>query len=342
MVFVGDSLTDGAAWTGWVMSTLSAHGHPGLMMHDAAVAGNKIGMLTARFAGDVLALKPDLVVMHIGTNDNLVPGAYRDELEALVRSVRKTGARMLLMTPPLVRDPAKDVLVCAYGAVVRELATRHQCLFVDLHATFEAARKAGTEVLGPDGVHHTIDGWRTMGRSVLDALGCRAPMIEKVPLQPGALTDWWIGPAIPWKAGSPHPALPATAGGFDPCAAGWRKYDREAEMRNTTWWQVSWMERGGVMPMGQHAVKGVTGAASKDHGAFALAVVTAKVDIRTIMRVGGSPGQAVWLNGERVWDGKNNHGYHPDADRFEVGLRRGGNNILVFSNWLSHVALDGV
>ena len=342
IVFVGDSLTDGSAWTGWVISTLVANGYPDLVMHDAAVAGNRVGQVKARLANDVLALKPDLVILHIGTNDRIPVEEYRRDLEEIVQQIRRMGARMLLMTPPLVLDPARDAQVQEYGGVVRDLATRHQCQFVDLHAAFEVAQKAGKEVLGPDGIHHRIDGWRTMGGSVLAALGCVAPMIEKVSLYPRSLTEWYIGPAIAWKGGDPHPAPPVIQAGFDPVRAGWRQFDRAAEIAATSWWQMSWMERGGVMPMGQDAVEGVTGAASRERGAFALAIVKADRDAETILHVGGSMGYAVWLNGTQVWDGKGNHGYHPDADRFPVRLHLGENHILVFSNWLFHVSLGEI
>lgn len=339
IVFVGDSLTDGAAWTGWVMSTLVANGYPDLVMHDAAVAGNKIGMVRARFTNDVLSLKPDLVVLGIGTNDKLSAEEYRSDLESLVIAVRSRGARMLLMAPPLVRDAAKEAYVRSYGEVARELAAKHGCGFADLHAAFEAAQEAGSELLGPDGVHHRIDGWRTMGRSVLDALGCHVPMVEQVALAPRALTEWYIGPAVPWKLGQPHPPLPELRAGFDPVSAKWRKFDRTAEIARTSWWQVSWLERGGIMPMGQDAVAGSPGAASRESGAFSLAIVPCDRETRTTLHVGGAMGYAVWLNGELVWDGKTNHGYHPDADRFPVTLRAGENQILVFSNWLFYVAL---
>ncbi|MEI7435217.1 MAG: GDSL-type esterase/lipase family protein [bacterium] len=342
VVFVGDSLTDGSAWTSWVMSTLAANGYPELVMHDAAVAGNRIGFLKARFTNDVLALKPDLVILHIGTNDRIPASEYRRDLEDMVKQLRQASIRMLLMTPPLVRDPAKDSQVREYCAVVRELAAQYQCVFVDLHTAFENAQKAGKEVLGPDGVHHKIDGWRTMGRSVLDALGCHAPMIEKVPLYPQALTEWFIAPAVAWKSGEPHPPLPEIKTGFNPLAAGWRKFDRAAEIEKTSWWQKSWLERGGIMPMGQEVVKDKPGCAARDAGAFALAIVNSGSEVRATMHVGGSMGYAVWVNGELVWDGKYNHGYHPDADRFQVTLRRGANTVLVFSNWLFYISLGEI
>ena len=115
--------------------------------------------------------------------------------------------------------------------------------------------------------------------------------------------------------------------------------DRAVEIAQTSWWQRSWLERGGVMPLGQEAVAGKPGSPGKGVGAFALATVHSDKETETILHLGGSTGYAVWWNGELVWQCKALHGYHPDADRVVVKLRKGENQILVFSNWLFYVAI---
>jgi hypothetical protein len=106
-----------------------------------------------------------------------------------------------------------------------------------------------------------------------------------------------------------------------------------------TAWQRSWLERGGVMPMGQNMVKERPGASSKDSGSFSLATVRSDAEARVLLRLGGSTGHVVWVSGERVWEGKEYQGYHPDADRVWVTLRKGDNQVLVFSNWLFYVSV---
>lgn len=359
IVFTGDSLTDGSAWPDWVVETLQVHGYPNLVMHNAGVAGDDSTRLRARYAADVLALKPDLVVFNIGTNDRVPPEQYRANLEEMVKRTRESGSRMVLMVPPAVRDPQRNARMRPYNDVVRELAKRYDCVLADTHTAFEQAAGAGKEMWGPDGVHHQIDGWRTMARCVLDALGCKAPLIEKTSLYPGSLMEWFISPPIAWKPApsamqwltkppdfdpvacrpGEYPPLPEIHEGFDPLAAGWRKFDREAEIRKTSWWQRCWLERGGVMPMGQEVVKGRPGCASGEAGAFALAIVRMDGETKTTMHVGGSFPYAVWLNGKLVWNGSFLHGYHPDADRFPVTLRKGENHVVAFTNWLVHVSL---
>lgn len=310
IVFVGDSLTDGSAWTDWVAATLRAHGHPQLRMFDAGVAGNKIGQVKARYAADVLAHNPDLVVLTIGTNDTQPADGYRADLEAILR---QTKAKMVLGAPPLVRDPKKNAHLQTYRDVMRELAGKYGCEFVDFGASFRDGD------LGPDGIHHTIEGWRRLGRGVLDALGCRAEMLEQVSLYPGTVTGWKISAPLPWKTGQPYPPLPEA----------WTDY----RPHTPSWWQASWLARGAVMPLGNDA-------ASTTTGAYGLAIVKADKETTTTLRVGGAVPYAVWLNGQLVWECKASHGYHPDSDRFPVTLRPGQNRIVAFGTWMFHVALD--
>ena len=42
IMFVGDSLTDGSAWTDWVIATLQANGDPDVVKFDAGVAGDNV------------------------------------------------------------------------------------------------------------------------------------------------------------------------------------------------------------------------------------------------------------------------------------------------------------
>ena len=335
LVFVGDSLTDGSAWCDWVWETLKAKGHPKLMMHNAGVAGDTAAKVKARCAADVVALKPDLVVLNIGTNDILrkTPLAdYRRDVDDAVRAIRAGGARVLLSTPPALRDPKLQEQQGPMADALRAIAQEQGCAFLDLHAPFVASAAGGKEPWGPGGVHHSMDGWRTMAREVLNALGCAAPMIEQTTMYPGALTEWYVGPVVPWKAGTAYPPLPELPTPFNAAEAGWAKFDREDTLKKTSWWQISWVARGGIMPCGPLA-------ASREGGAFSLATVRVEAATRTTLHVGGSPPYAVWLNGALVFDGKDLHGYHPDADRFPVTLQAGDNRLLVFTTWLFYVSL---
>jgi len=361
IVFTGNSLTDGSAWCDWVVETLRAEGHPDLVHFNAGVAGNSTARLKARYHKDVLGVKPDLVVINIGSRDRRPAEDYRRDMGDMVRDTLATGARVVLMTPAPLRDPAENELTVTYSAVVRELVAQPGCVFADTHASFADGRAKGKEMWGPDGVHHTIDGWRAMARCVLDALGCHAAVVERTPVYYRALTEWFVSPPVAWKPGEPvvlanmpedydplaagmgdFPAPPEIPAGFDPLANGWRRFDREAEIAKTSWWQRSWLERGGVMPMGQDVSKEKPGAQARGQGAWSLAIVTSDEEKTVTMHVGGSLPYAVWLNGQPVWKGNFLHGYHPSADRIRVRLRKGENHILTFTNWLFYVSIGEI
>ena len=362
IVFCGNSLTDGSAWCDWVIETLQANGYPNLILYNAGVAGNDTTKLKARYQKDVLSVKPDLVVVNIGTVDNKPPEDYFRDLGELVAATRKTGAKMILMTPAPIRNTTNATYrSVVYTPVIRELAKQYDCLVADTIAAFTAGTAAGKEMWGPDGIHHKIDGWRALARITLDALGCHAPIIEKTSLYHKAITDWYIGPVLAWSNAAPvvlknmpedydpiaagkgaYPPLPDLPAGFDPLKAGWRKFDRAAEIAQTSWWQKSWLERGGVMPMGQLVVPDKPGAPSRNSGAYSLAIVNSDKETQTTLHVGGSPPYAVWLNGKMVWNGNFLHGYHPSADRVTVTLRKGENQILVFTNWLFYISLGEI
>ena len=73
---------------------------------NAGVGGNRTTALLSRVDRDVVARKPTLVVVMVGTNDRLNSGgfvsasAYRKNVETLVDRIRKGGAKVLLVTPP--------------------------------------------------------------------------------------------------------------------------------------------------------------------------------------------------------------------------------------------------
>ena len=362
IAFCGNSLTDGSAWCDWVKETLQANGYPNLTLFNAGVAGNDTTKLKARYEKDVLGVKPDLVVVNIGTVDNKPPEDYRRDLGAIIAATRRTGAKMVLMTPAPIRNTSNTTYrSVVYAPVVRELAQEYGCAVVDTQALFDEGLAAGKEMWGPDGIHHKIEAWRAMARSVLAALGCQAPLIEKTSLYYNAITNWYIGPAIAWSNAAPvvlknmpedydpiasgkgaYPPPPEIPTGFDPQQAGWRKFDRDAEIAATSWWQKSWLERGGVMPLGQAVLKERPGAPSRDAGAYSLAIVHSDTETQTTMHVGGSPPYAVWLNGKMVWNGNFLHGYNPSSDRITVALRKGENHILVFTNWLFYISLGEI
>ena len=82
-------------------------------------------------------------------------------------------------------------------------------------------------------------------------------------MYPGSLVDWYIGPQVSYNPQSPL-TPPKFAADFHPAKAGWHRFDRAAELPKASCWQKSWLERGGVMPLGG----GHEDFPSRGHGRF--------------------------------------------------------------------------
>lgn len=162
---------------------------------NAGVPGNTTEQARARLQKDVLDRKPSLVVVQFGINDSAVqvnadPPAkgpavalekYQDNLREIVRAVRKSGARVILMTPNSMRWTPKflafygkppykpddpdgfNVLLKDYAEAVRKLAREEKVPLADVYAAFEAhGKKEGKSVheLLTDGMHPNGKGHR--------------------------------------------------------------------------------------------------------------------------------------------------------------------------------------
>ena len=334
IVFVGDSLTDGAAWPDWVVRTLNVNGRPDVTFANAGICGDTIALVKARYATDVLALKPDVVVMCIGVNDVIRKDPRERcmaDMDEVLGGIRASGARVLLLTPPALGKPEYNAELMARKPLLKQLASRHGCTLGDLHELFEQSIRAGKRLLGGDGIHHEIDGWRTMGRCTLDGLGCNAPMIEEVIPYPGSVTDWFISPPVPWAPDQVVPAADPTAVS-DPVKAGWRRFDRIALRKSVVWHDAIMLDQGGVMPLGSPATP-------RGSGTWAATTLHSPTGCEARLLVGGSSPLLIWLNGEQVWDGRTAHGFHPNADRVTIRLKKGANQIAAFSTWLFHVSI---
>jgi len=162
---------------------------------NAGVGGNTTVRAKARFARDVLARRPDLVIIQFGINDSAVdvwkkPPAtrprvaidrYTKNLEFFIRALRERNARVILMTPnPLCwtdklkamygkppYDPSDpdgfNVLLRKYAEALRCVARRQKVPFIDIYAAFKAYEKAkghSMDELLLDGMHPNEKGHR--------------------------------------------------------------------------------------------------------------------------------------------------------------------------------------
>lgn len=172
---------------------------------NAGVGGNTTTDAIARFDKDVLARKPDLVIMQFGLNDAAVDvwkdpndttprvalAAYRDNLRKMIGELKQKRIRVILMTPnPMCwtakmrelygrspYDPADpqgfDVLVKGYASAAREIAKEQAVTLVDVHADYQRHfhdPQRSVAALVPDGVHPNDQGHAIVAELLIPAI----------------------------------------------------------------------------------------------------------------------------------------------------------------------------
>lgn len=203
LVFIGDSITDAGRAQPVGEGLFEAHGKGyvslvnGLLgaccperrirVVNMGCSGHTVRDLKNRWERDVLNLKPDWVAIMIGTNDvwrqfdmPLVPEShvglpeYQKTLDELVAATLPKVRGIVLLTPFFI-EPAKTdamrAMMDRYGAVVRKLARKHQTLFVDTQAAFDAVLKhTPSAAIAWDRVHPNTVGHLVLAKAFLGAV----------------------------------------------------------------------------------------------------------------------------------------------------------------------------
>jgi lysophospholipase L1-like esterase len=144
----------------------------------AGVGGNKVYDLYLRIDSDVLAKKPDIVVIYIGINDvwhkkSLGTGTDADKFEAFYRGIIKKlqahSIKILLCTPSVIGEKPNctnplDGELNQYSFLIKKIAKDFQLPVCDLRTAFlhyeEQYNTSLLEkgVLTTDGVHLNNEG----------------------------------------------------------------------------------------------------------------------------------------------------------------------------------------
>ncbi len=324
ILFYGDSLTDGSSYPDYVINTLNRE-FPvaGFEIINAGICGNTAADLVRRLQTDVMALHPDLVIISVGQNDLSQKRKiedFRADISSLVETLQNAGIRVMLVLPSPRGDPESDKRFLDYLTVLRDASAHYKAPIADAHTLFIEWAKTGREVLHEDGIHHGPDGFECMARAVLNAfLLENAEMDMAVQPWPGLLTEWQTSAPVE-KGGEYSPAK----------AANWTPYDPASLMKKQEWYNSPFPARGAWMPFKDSN----TGEAAYGR-TFYDATAAGPVELR----IGGSTNpQMVWLNGELVWKG-GARGYHPDAARTTVKMKKGRNEIVVVSNFMVFIGI---
>ena len=195
IVFLGDSITQqGAGEKGYVTlfrKAIETHRpDSGIKVIGAGIGGNKVPNLEERLDRDVLAHKPNVVVIYIGINDvwHSTRGngtdidRYESGLRSLIKRCNDAAARVILATPSVIGEKADgsnelDTMLEQYSAASRKVAESTGTTLLDLRAAFinhlvsynVAAESKG--ILTTDGVHLNDEGNRFVAVRMLEAVG---------------------------------------------------------------------------------------------------------------------------------------------------------------------------
>ncbi|HAH59291.1 MAG TPA: G-D-S-L family lipolytic protein, partial [Bacteroidales bacterium] len=154
VIFFGDSITQmGAEPGGYIdlmrsmLKVKNADGRFELM--GSGIGGNKVYDLYQRLEKDVLAKKPDIVVVLVGVNDvlnktwgkDVDAGKFELFYQAMIRKIKASGAEVVLCTPAVIGEKTDfsnhfDEDLNKYATIVLSLAKEEKCTLVDLRSIF--------------------------------------------------------------------------------------------------------------------------------------------------------------------------------------------------------------
>jgi lysophospholipase L1-like esterase len=180
-VFLGDSITRGAtvnpAWgsvTEWSWFHRLLDDTEGVVRYGGMVAEN--GMTTSWMAGqayNALALGPDILIVHGGTNDvsgEVDPAYVVGNLQRIKAAADAMGVPMAVCTLPPRANPTADARVIAVNAAIREWAALEGVVLLDTGETLRDPLGGWRAGYTYDGLHPNPNAAVLMARVAAEAL----------------------------------------------------------------------------------------------------------------------------------------------------------------------------
>ena len=219
-VALGDSITEGLCdvsrapsgqYRGWadrlaLMLSSAGPKRGSFRYANLAIRSSRIRDVVSRQLPAALDLRPDLVSVLIGANDLVKQGAnparLSAEVEQVVRTLRATGADVLLATPFLPHRRAARIFArrfARYNSELRRVARETGSLLLDVEALPSVSQ---LDLWAEDGVHLRSAGHRLLAYRAADVLGI--PDAEQLGLLEAALhadesgDEDASGPTRPW------------------------------------------------------------------------------------------------------------------------------------------------
>ncbi len=175
VVFMGNSITEG-----WVNASPDFWQNESFI--NRGISGQTTPQMLVRFRPDVIALRPDIVVILAGTNDiagNTGPMTLEEIMGNIASMAELAQAHHIGVVLCSVL-PAKDYpwrpglhpdeKIPQLNAMIKEYADTHKCLYLDYFSEMATAENGMKPGLASDEVHPTPQGYKVMESMISKAL----------------------------------------------------------------------------------------------------------------------------------------------------------------------------
>lgn len=195
IIFFGDSITDcgrdrqdeKSLGDGYVKilsdKLLPLYPDKGIQLVNKGISGNRVSDLLARADADVIAHKPDAVVIMIGINDTWHKFKHGTELDlmkfeadfkALLKRMKEAGIVLIFLEPFLLPAPDKFRLRPLFDkelAIINKIGLQIADEFVAYDEMFNGlCQTVSYKEYSPDGVHPTHRGSRLIADTAIKAI----------------------------------------------------------------------------------------------------------------------------------------------------------------------------
>lgn len=245
IVALGDSITKGVrsgvseaqTFEALLQEWLSAHAMP-VEVINVGIGGERTDMALLRLDADVIALKPDYVLIMYGTNDSHIDAGktdvrlsleqYEQNLHTIIARLRDAGAKPILMTSiplchthqhatrPPYSEQGPNYRLTDYVAACRQVAVAENVPLVDNFAAWAEAAFLGADLpaMTTDGCHPNPAGHEFLACTIYPVLarilgGDPTPPVKSALPVATPATSPFSTPAAIGRA----PALQVDAGG---------------------------------------------------------------------------------------------------------------------------------
>ena len=149
--------------------------HPEWRVVNRGVHGERTDDILRRFARDVTAEHPEVVIILAGVNDiSQGDPATRliEQLETLYRHALQEHVTVVACTilPYAGMDQARRTAMAQVNAWIRQYSTSHGLLFCDLSGVVRDPAAPWQLHSSPDGLHPDVAGYRAMGDALTGVL----------------------------------------------------------------------------------------------------------------------------------------------------------------------------